>query len=99
MSAKSRMIGFVLTETSIGDPVVYAVNENRQKIGRMVMTVSNPLIPQRPNLIKIIAVLPEYQRQGIATAMWNFAKEKGLRPAHDLEKTEDGEASAKAIGD
>lgn len=60
------------------------------------MTVS---VPWRPNLIKMIAVLPEYQRQGIATAMWEYAKEKGLNPAHELEKTEDGEAWARAVGD
>jgi len=88
--------GLALSETSLGDPVVYAVNENREKIGRMVMTVS---VPWRPNLIKMIAVLPEYQRQGIATAMWDYAKEKGLNPAHELEKTEDGEAWARAVGD
>ena len=97
MSAKPNFTyGLVLTETALGDPVVYAVNEDRQKIGTMVMTVS---VPWRPNLIKVIAVHPEYQRQGIATAMWNFAKEKGLHPAHELEKTEDGEAWAKAVGD
>ena len=95
-TGKTMKYGLTLTETAIGDPVVYAIKPDRQIIGRLVMCIT---LPWRPNLIKMVQVHPDYQRQGIATAMWNYAKERGLKPAHELEKTPEGEAWAKAVGE
>lgn len=46
-----------------------------------------------------IDVEPEFQRKGIATAMWNYAKQSGFQPAHSPQRTPAGEAWAKSTGD
>lgn len=90
-------IGLALTDNWMGDPVVIAVNEQMEQIGKMILTTATDW--GRPNLIRGVIVHPEYRRQGIATAMWDYAKQQGLQPAHDLEKTADGKAWAEAVGD
>jgi ribosomal protein S18 acetylase RimI-like enzyme len=47
----------------------------------------------------MVEVHPDYRRQGIATAMWQYAKAQGLNPTHELIKTEDGYAWSQAVGD
>jgi GNAT superfamily N-acetyltransferase len=43
-----------------------------------------------------IEVDPDRQRQGIATAMWNFASP--LKPRHSNDRTNAGNAWAKSVG-
>lgn len=38
------------------------------------------------------------RREGIATALWNHAHSAGLRPRHSAERTDEGDAWAKAVG-
>jgi ribosomal protein S18 acetylase RimI-like enzyme len=49
--------------------------------------------------VRDIAVHPEWQRKGIATAMWNHAKTNELNPKHSAELTDDGKAWSKKVGD
>ena len=90
-------IGFGLATTVIGDPAVVALDEDQNEIGRMVMSIATDW--GRPNLVKWVHVDAAYRRKGIATAMWNFAKQQGLQPAHEFEKTTAGAAWAEAVGD
>ncbi len=47
--------------------------------------------------VRLIEVDEEYRRQGIATALWNYAVEIGLKPTHDASKTEDGNGWASSL--
>jgi GNAT superfamily N-acetyltransferase len=49
--------------------------------------------------VRDIAVHPEWQRKGIATAMWNHAKANGLEPKHSPVRTDDGRAWSAKVGD
>ena len=40
--------------------------------------------------VRMVKVDDEYQRQGVATALWDYAVAQGLKPIHELAKTEDG---------
>ena len=46
-----------------------------------------------------IDVDPKFQRKGIATAMWDYAKRSGFQPLHSPQRTPDGDAWAKSTGD
>ena len=48
--------------------------------------------------IRNIFVKPEFQRQGIATALWNYAVENNLKPQHSVDRTNEGDAWAKSLG-
>jgi ribosomal protein S18 acetylase RimI-like enzyme len=51
--------------------------------------------------IAMISVDPEHRRKGVATAMWNYAKQHPQLsdPYHSKVKTDDGEAWAQSLGD
>jgi GNAT superfamily N-acetyltransferase len=49
--------------------------------------------------VRNVFVKPEWQRKGIATAMWNYAVANGLTPQHSEAQTEDGKAWAAKVGD
>lgn len=49
--------------------------------------------------VRNIEVVKNYQRQGVATQMWNYAKANGFNPTHDLTKTEDGQAWSEKINE
>lgn len=91
------LIGFALTTCRMGDPMVLCFDEDRNEVGRMLMTTATDW--GRPNLIRWVHVEPAYRRMGVATAMWNFAKQQGFKPAHEFEKTTAGAAWAQAVGD
>ena len=50
-------------------------------------------------MVLMVWVDEEYRRQGVATALWRFAKENGYKPTHELQKSDEGVAWAKAVGD
>ena len=56
------------------------------------------------NRISNLVVNEEHRRQGVATGMWNYAHEmakttRGVKPpTHSSDRTDEGEAWAKAIG-
>ena len=48
--------------------------------------------------VRNVFVKPEFQRKGIATALWNHATASGLNPQHSPEaQTEEGKAWAEKI--
>ena len=49
--------------------------------------------------VRVIQVMENYQRQGVATALWDYAVANGLKPHHDVIKTEAGKAWAATVGD
>ena len=49
--------------------------------------------------VKDIMVDPEHRRRGIATGMWNYAKEQGLNPEHSDSRTKAGDAWAASTGE
>lgn len=60
---------------------------------------------EREGTVSSIDVAPEFQRQGIATAMWNHAKRLSQSnpsiptPIHSDFRTPEGDAWAKSTGD
>ena len=91
------MITLEITQNVIGDNLVLA------KVGDEVVGTLH-LQPPRvwdngASMVLGVEVNSNYRRQGIATAMWHYAYAKGLNPRHEILKTPDGEAWAKAVGD
>jgi len=56
------------------------------------------LLIRMDGVIDSVGVLPEHQRRGVATAMWNHAQALGLSPRHSSKRTEEGHAWAKKVG-
>ena len=46
-----------------------------------------------------IEVAPEHRRKGVATAMWNFAKNQEDAPTHSPDRTDAGESRAKSTNE
>lgn len=44
--------------------------------------------------VRMVEVDKEYRRQGVATALWDYAVENGFKPRHDVAKTSEGTAWA-----
>jgi hypothetical protein len=49
--------------------------------------------------VKDIRVGEPHRRKGVATGMWNYAKQQGLNPEHSDSRTKDGDAWAATTGD
>lgn len=49
--------------------------------------------------VKDIIVAPEHRRKGVATGMWNYAKQQGFNPEHSDSRTVDGDAWASSTGE
>lgn len=49
--------------------------------------------------VKDIRVGEPHRRKGVATGMWNYAKQQGLNPEHSDSRTADGDAWAATTGD
>jgi len=50
-------------------------------------------------LIGHIEVSGQFRRKGVATKLWQYAKELGLNPVHAIDKTPEGDAWSRAVGD
>jgi hypothetical protein len=50
------------------------------------------------NDVKDIRVGEPHRRKGVATGMWNYAKQQGLNPEHSDSRTKDGDAWAASTG-
>ena len=49
--------------------------------------------------VSYLSVKTRHQRKGIATAMWSYAKDKGLNPSHSpSSQTEAGKKWAESVG-
>lgn len=55
---------------------------------------------RKPGELDHIDVAKDHRRRGLATAMWTYASESGLKPTpvHSAQRTDDGDAWAKAVG-
>ena len=84
--------------------------EGKDILGRLTIaarledqTIGYLTLDPRPGLdgllVRHIQVEPNYRRMGIATKLWQTAKEWGYNPVHAIDKTELGESWAKAVGD
>jgi ribosomal protein S18 acetylase RimI-like enzyme len=53
-----------------------------------------------PGKVLMVETEPEFRRQGVATALWNEAHSRGIKPApvHSTEQTKSGAAWAKKVG-
>jgi hypothetical protein len=49
--------------------------------------------------VKHLFVPDTFRRQGIATAMWSYAKNNGMNPKHDSFQTVEGHKWAEAVGE
>lgn len=91
------MLEIATHEDVIGRTTVL-VRSGEEVIGRLALSSPRPF-QQNARMVLMVEVHPDYRRQGIATAMWQYAKAQGLNPMHELIKTEDGNAWSKAVGD
>jgi GNAT superfamily N-acetyltransferase len=71
--------------------LIQAVHPNEGVIGHMLIGHTNEL--------RNIMVNPEFQRKGIATGMWKYAKSQGYNPEHSMDRTDEGDAWAKSLGE
>jgi GNAT superfamily N-acetyltransferase len=46
-----------------------------------------------------VEVHPDFQRKGVATALWNYAKDNGFNPVHSTNRSPLGKKWAEAVGD
>lgn len=86
-----------LTTNNIGHATLIAEDQNRNKLGWLELADPRPGL--EGHLVLHIEVKPEHRRKGIATALWLHAKKFGANPIHAIDKTPDGAAWAKAVGD
>lgn len=81
---------------SMGFHQVVAKDAGGEPVGRLLWRTGS----RRPGEIHDLKVTEDHRRKGVATAMYNYAADSGIRPApkHSRERTDDGEAWAKAVG-
>ena len=90
---------FGTVEDVIGHLFIVARRENEKEIiGYLKLGAARPF-QDDARIVEMVEVESEYRRQGIASALWRFAKDNGYKPVHEIEKTEDGVAWSEAVGD
>ena len=87
---------FGTLENGIGQSTILA-RLGSEIIGSLQLTAPRAF-QNDARLVLMIEVHESYRRQGVATALWKFAKDNGFNPHHELEQTESGKAWALAIG-
>lgn len=77
-----------------------------QKYGEVIVEASHPehgflgsMSLGKYGDVKDIRVGEPFRRKGVATGMWNYAKQQGLNPEHSDSRTKEGDAWAKTTGD
>lgn len=63
------------------------------------LKLADPRLGLSGRLVAHIEVSPKFRRRGVATQLWEYAKEVGLNPIHAIDKTPEGDAWSKAVGD
>lgn len=84
-------VTFTHQPASYGETLVQAHHPDHGVIGHLLIGAFHN--------VRNIMVNPEHQRKGVATGMWNYAKQQGLEPEHSDIRTEEGTAWAKSTGD
>lgn len=93
----TRVDYFGVTHDVIGRPIIMA-RVGDEVAGYLYLSTARPW-HNDSRVVLMVEVEPPYRRQGIARQLWQYAKENGFNPVHEIEKTKDGEAWAKAVGD
>ena len=75
---------------------IYANHPEHGEVGTLGLTNHMEGIGR---LVGTVQVHPEFQRKGIATAMWNYAKQQGFEPKHSVMQSPQGKKWAEAVGD
>jgi GNAT superfamily N-acetyltransferase len=75
---------------------IRATHPERGRIGRLGLTNEMAGVGR---MVGTVQVAPEFQRKGIATAMWKYAKEQGFNPVHSPNQSPSGKPWAKAVGE
>jgi GNAT superfamily N-acetyltransferase len=65
--------------------------------GDRKLPIGNLHLDSKTRMVKDISVLEDYQRQGVATELWKYAQEQGLKPKHSPLKTPEGEKWAESL--
>jgi GNAT superfamily N-acetyltransferase len=75
---------------SLAGIVIWAHHQN-EKIGYLWLT-GEFSHANNARFVRNIEVVKKYQRQGVATQLWNYAETNGFNPTHDLVRTDEGKA-------
>lgn len=76
-----------------GRHVIEAHHPEDGRVGRMEW------MGRAPYAVHDIKIEPEHRRQGLATAMWNWAQEQGRpKPKHSRQRTDMGDVWARSVG-
>jgi len=97
-------------EFAAGQGFRYSVEHNTAIEGHAVVSAQHPdgrevgfmeLGPDsgRGRRVMDVQVHAEHRRKGVATGLWNHAKEQGLDPVHSSERTKAGDRWAQSVGD
>jgi len=82
-----------LTFTVEEETVILALHPEHGGVG----TMSLGDLHEDGRRITELFVRPKFQRQGVATAMWEFAIREGLNPVHSSDRSADGDAWAMSV--
>lgn len=92
----------VLSEVQFGD---YTLSHHPPEMGReshaIVATHDGDQVGSMnwtAKRIEGIDVVPDHQRRGLATAMWEMGQDARPRAKHSAQRTDAGEAWSKAVG-
>ena len=75
---------------------IEAHHPDHGQIGRLGLVNDMPGIGRQ---VGTVSVNPEFQRKGIAAAMWKYAKDNNFNPVHSTNQSKSGKAWAEAVGD
>jgi GNAT superfamily N-acetyltransferase len=88
-------VGFSHEESPYGELTIRAHHSEHGQIGKLY--ASEPREGHR--YVASVFVHPDHRRKGVATGMWNYAKQNGFSLKHSQTRTEDGDSWAKSVGD
>ena len=75
--------------------LVVAQNHQGKEIGFMELGPNR----EEGRRVMDIQVNEDHRRRGVATGLWNHAKERGMNPVHSSMRTHAGDQWAKSVGD
>lgn len=86
------------THTTTLNTIVKARHPEHGLVGELGLSGGTMLSPSADGMrVMWLDVHPNHRRKGIATGMWNYAKQQGYNPVHSSQRTPDGEAWAKSL--
>ena len=96
LALAKKIASYKIKSTTLnGFPVLKAVGKGGKPLGEMTLDAPDA---QGNRPVRMVQVDPEVRRQGIAKALWTFAQEKGLNPAHSTQRSAEGDAWARSVG-